>query len=240
MRLLLTNDDGIDAPGLEALARAAEGLAELVIVAPTQERSGCSHAATTHAPLRLEQRGPNRYALDGTPADCVRVALHRLEEPFDAVLAGINSGGNLGVDVFHSGTVAAVREGAIHGLPGIAVSRYRSRSLEAVDWERATEWTRPLLRDLLGRFERETAMWNINLPCLPAEAEQPGNGSLRSGHLATRRDVPRAGRAVALRGVYAERPRIEGRDVDVCFRADCADEVGVDSVSIGQALIMPG
>ncbi|MEZ5363999.1 MAG: 5'/3'-nucleotidase SurE [Bryobacterales bacterium] len=217
MRLLLTNDDGIDAPGLEALARAAEGLAELVIVAPTQERSGCSHAATTHAPLRLEQRGPNRYALDGTPADCVRVALHRLEEPFDAVLAGINSGGNLGVDVFHSGTVAAVREGAIHGLPGIAVSRYRSRSLEAVDWERATEWTRPLLRDLLGRFERETAMWNINLPCLPAEAEQPETA---------RCDLDISPLGVTFReqegllhyaGVYAERPRIEGRDVDVCF-----------------------
>ncbi|MCB1020721.1 MAG: 5'/3'-nucleotidase SurE [Bryobacterales bacterium] len=217
MRLLLTNDDGIDAPGLEALARAAEGLAELVVVAPTSERSGCSHSATTHAPLKLEQRGPNRYALDGTPADCVRVALHRLGEPFDAVLAGINSGGNLGVDVFHSGTVAAVREGAIHGLPGIAVSRYRSRSLEPADWLRAAEWTRPLLADLLDRFERETVIWNINLPCLAATADAPQTARCELDVSPLGVEFREEEGLLHYAGVYAERPRIEGRDVDVCF-----------------------
>ena len=217
MRFLLTNDDGIDAPGLEALAQAAGGLGEILVVAPLEEQSGCSHAATTASPLELRRTGPSRYAVNGTPADCVRVALHRFSGLFDVVLAGINSGGNLGVDVFHSGTVAAVREGLIHGVPGIAVSRYRSRTLDEADWRRAAEWARPVLERLLAQGLEQGTMWNINLPCVTADAPSPESACC---------DLDVSPLGVAFReedgklhycGEYRKRPRMAGRDVDVCF-----------------------
>src|SRR5262245_36371129 len=104
MKLLLTNDDGIDAPGLGALLAAAAGVGEPVVVAPLDAHSGCSHRVTTHGPIRVERRGPGRFAVAGTPADCVRVGLHDLAPDAGWVLAGINAGGNLGADVWHSGT----------------------------------------------------------------------------------------------------------------------------------------
>lgn len=217
MRFLLTNDDGIDAPGLEALARAVDGAGEIVVVAPLEEQSGCSHATTTHAPLELEQRGERRYALNGTPADCVRVALHRFGGELDVVLAGINSGGNLGVDVYHSGTVAAVREGLIHGLPGIAVSRYRSRALDETDWRRAAEWARPVLAGLLERPFEPGVMWNVNLPCLPPDAPEPA--AVRCGLDVSPLGVKFREQNGLLHyaGEYYKRPREVGRDIDVCF-----------------------
>src|SRR5262249_28696264 len=106
MRLLLTNDDGIAADGLAALEAAARPRGELTVAPPLHVCSGCGHRVTTGTPLRVEEHGPGRFAVDGTPADCVRVALHALGGGFDFVLSGINAGGNLGADVFHSGTVA--------------------------------------------------------------------------------------------------------------------------------------
>src|SRR5262245_16337136 len=103
MRFLLSNDDGVDAPGLQALFHAAARIGEPVVVAPTEALSGCSHRVTTSGPLRLVRRGPDRYAVDGTPADCVRVALHQVVRDRVWILSGINAGGNLGVDVYHSG-----------------------------------------------------------------------------------------------------------------------------------------
>src|SRR2546423_933778 len=143
MKLLLTNDDGIDAPGLAALADAADGLGEIAIVAPVQAHSGCSHRVTTQEPIAVETRDDRRAAVHGTPADCVRVALHRYYPGFDWVLAGINSGGNLGADVYLSGTVSAVREAVLHGRPGIAFSCYKRRELD-FDWPRAARWVRRL------------------------------------------------------------------------------------------------
>jgi 5'-nucleotidase len=125
--LLLTNDDGIDAPGIAALAEAVEGLGVRKVVAPFGPYSGCGHVVTTHKPLVVTTRPDGRHAVEGTPADCVRLALHHLEPAFDWVVSGINAGGNLGTDVHHSGTVAAVREAVIHGRPGIAVSQYMAR-----------------------------------------------------------------------------------------------------------------
>src|SRR5947209_1509937 len=169
MRLLLTNDDGIAAPGIEALFQAAVQLGEPVVVAPTDALSGCSHRVTTDGPIRIRDEGPGRYAVDGTPADCVRVALHRLVPDAAWVLSGINAGGNLGADVHYSGTVAAVREAVLHGWPGIAVSQYRKRALP-FDWRRATAWTVAVLRDLLQRPWTPGTLWNINLPHLEREA----------------------------------------------------------------------
>src|SRR5204862_6181773 len=110
MRLLLTNDDGILAPGLQALLETARQLGDPLVVAPVEAQSGCSHRVTTDGPLSVERREPGRYAIDGTPADCVRVGLHRLAPDSAWVLSGINAGGNLGAAVWHSGTVAAARE----------------------------------------------------------------------------------------------------------------------------------
>src|SRR5215217_6363490 len=123
MRLLCTNDDGILAQGLETLVRAAETLGEVHVVAPDREQSATSHSLTLHHPLRPVSRGPRRWQVDGTPTDCVMLALEALmpEKP-DWVLSGINHGQNMGEDVLYSGTVAAAMEGLSLGIPAIAVS----------------------------------------------------------------------------------------------------------------------
>src|SRR4051794_151318 len=105
MKFLLSNDDGIDAPGLQALLGAATALGEPVVVAPSGPQSGVSHAVTYEGALRVEGRGAGRFAVFGTPADCARVGLHRLVPEAKWVLSGINQGGNLGADVYYSGTV---------------------------------------------------------------------------------------------------------------------------------------
>src|SRR5262245_34502298 len=115
MLFLLTNDDGYDAPGLAALAEAADLFAPSATVAPLSNWSVCAHRVTTDKPLRIEHRGEQSWAIDGTPADCVRLAMVKLAPAFDWCLSGLNHGGNLGADVYHSGTVAAVREAVLHG-----------------------------------------------------------------------------------------------------------------------------
>src|SRR6516225_1924016 len=172
MRILLTNDDGIDAPGLEALHKAAVELGDPVVIAPVARLSGCSHRVTTDEPIRLKERGPGRFAIEGTPADCVRIGLHGVATDTTWVLAGINHGGNLGADVWHSGTVAAVREAVLHGLPGIAVSHYIKRDLP-LDWARAAHWTVAVLRELLQRPITPGGFWNVNLPHLEPHAQLP-------------------------------------------------------------------
>lgn len=215
-RLLLTNDDGIDAPGLAALAVATARFGEAATVAPLRAHSGCSHKVTTDVPVAVEDRGPGRFAVDGTPADCTRLGLHHLAGPVDWVIAGINAGANLGVDVHHSGTVAAVREGVIHGIPGIAVSHYITRS-RAIDWDRAARWTGRVLALLLDRPIPAETFWNVNLPHAGPEVEEAEVVFCRvdpSPHpLAYRVEAGSA----AYAGRYPDRPRRPGWDVDVCF-----------------------
>ena len=135
MKLLLTNDDGVDVPGLEALLRAARTLGhDPVVIAPATHQSWCSHTITAHRGVRVEQRADHRFAVHGTPADCVRMGLLRLAPDAKWVLSGINHGANLGADVYYSGTVAAVREAVLHGWPGVALSHYRRRGVELDDW----------------------------------------------------------------------------------------------------------
>jgi 5'-nucleotidase len=217
MHLLLTNDDGIDAPGLAALEAAVRGLEGSVsIVAPLSVHSGCAHRVTTDGPIRVAERGPGRFAVEGTPADCVRVALHGLTAAPDWVLAGVNAGGNLGADVYHSGTVAAVREAVLHGRAGIALSQSHRRGLP-VDWERSARWAASLLRDLMARPWRPGTFWNVNFPHLepgrpdppvvfcPLEpAPLPLSFRLQDGQF-------------HYDGDYHSRQRRPGTDVDVCF-----------------------
>ena len=216
MKFLLTNDDGIDAPGLAALAAAAAGLGDLTWVAPDSHLSGCGHRVTTDCPIVLTRRDDRRWAIDGTPADCVRVGLYHVAPDTAWVLSGLNQGGNLGADVYHSGTVAAVREAALHGKPGIALSHYRKRNRD-IDWARASRWVTRVLKELLPRPLDPGAFWNVNLPHL-----EPGDPDPRLV------DCPLEGGSlpIAFRdeggrlhycGNYHERSRRAGTDVDVCF-----------------------
>jgi 5'/3'-nucleotidase len=126
-RILITNDDGVKSPGVFELARALSRLGEVTIVAPHLEASAIGHALTLRRPLRVEQVGANVYEVDGTPTDCVNIAFTRiLDTPPDVILSGINKGYNLGDDVTYSGTVAGAMEGALLGIPSIAVSLERS------------------------------------------------------------------------------------------------------------------
>src|SRR5215467_5212135 len=121
--VLCSNDDGIDAPHLEALAGRIEEFADVLVVAPERQRSAASHAITLHKPLRLVEVRPRRFALSGTPVDCVYLAMLKLVDRAPAVVvSGVNDGYNLGSDVFYSGTVAAAVEGALRGAAGIACS----------------------------------------------------------------------------------------------------------------------
>ncbi|MBC7817459.1 MAG: 5'/3'-nucleotidase SurE, partial [Planctomycetaceae bacterium] len=122
MKFLLTNDDGIDAPGLRLLAEIAREFGEVIVVAPDGVRSGCGHQVTNDRPLALTNVRPGEFACDGTPADCARLGLKHIAADVDWVLSGVNDGGNLGIDVYMSGTVAAVREAVLLGKPGIALS----------------------------------------------------------------------------------------------------------------------
>ena len=123
MTLILTNDDGIDAPGIRALLKAVEGQ-KVIVAAPVDHLSGCGHQVTTTKAINVHRRSVTEYAIAGTPADCTRIALSNLCPEAKFVLSGINAGGNMGADVYISGTVAAVREAAFHGVSGIAVSHY--------------------------------------------------------------------------------------------------------------------
>ena len=122
MKILLTNDDGIDAEGLKCLRHAVGG--DVWIVAPGEEASECGHRITTRRPLKLEQRRDREWAVFGSPADCVRVAVKYLfpSMAFDWVFSGVNQGGNLGVDIYYSGTVAAAMEGYLLNIPSFAIS----------------------------------------------------------------------------------------------------------------------
>jgi 5'-nucleotidase len=167
MRLLITNDDGILALGLECLYAAAEPLGEVTVVAPDREQSATSHSLTLHHPLRPIPRGTRRWQVDGTPTDCVMLAIEALmpERP-DFVLSGINHGQNMGEDVLYSGTVAAAMEGLALGVPSIAIS-FAGGDLRA-DVTRLREQVKvltPLLKHLtsLPQFPRNT-LFNVNLP----------------------------------------------------------------------------
>lgn len=217
MRIVLTNDDGIDAPGLAALAAAAGRLGgEAVIVAPLEPHSGCGHRVTTDRPLRVVESGPGRFAVAGTPADCVRLALAELAPDAAVVLSGINAGGNLGVDVHHSGTVAAAREAALHGRVAVAASQYHRRGT-VIDWNRAADWLAGVLAGLPLAAPRPGEFWNVNFPDLPAAAPPPAvvECALDASPFTLAYRATDGGWHYDCR--YHERPRAAGGDVEVCF-----------------------
>ncbi len=216
--LLLTNDDGVEAPGLSALLAATEGLGTRRVVAPSGAYSGCGHVVTTHKSIPINRLADGRWAVDGSPPDCVRVAIDHLVPNFSWVISGINAGGNLGMDVNHSGTVAAVREAVTHGRPGVAVSHYIARD-RSIDWPRAGRWAHGVLGRLLDRPWEPGTFWNVNLPHPGPDAPDPDVVfcALDPSPLPLAYRVERDGRSARYCGDYQSRARVPGQDVDVCF-----------------------
>ena len=162
--ILVSNDDGIHSEGIKALARALKRVGEVFIVAPDRERSAASHSLTLHRPLRVEKIGPNAYAIDGTPTDCINLAVNGiLKKRPDLVVSGINKGGNLGDDVTYSGTVSAAMEGTLLGIPSFAISLV-SISRDNFDFKNAARFAARLARFILkNRLPKDTLL-NINVP----------------------------------------------------------------------------
>ncbi len=168
-RALISNDDGIHSPGLAALERAAAAAGfETYVVAPDREQSASSHALTMHRPLRVAKAGERRWVVDGTPTDCVNLALCSIlkETPPDMVFSGINLGPNLGDDVTYSGTVACAFEGTLLGVPSIAFSldfRRDDPPAEEAWAETEAAVVKVILFATANPFPRET-LWNVNFP----------------------------------------------------------------------------
>lgn len=196
--------------------------ATYTIVAPNIERSQCGHRVTTHETLIVKQRDEHHYSVVGTPADCVRIALFGLKLRPDYVLSGINAGGNMGQDIVISGTVAAAREAAYHGLPAMALSHYLISKL-GVDWPRMSRWTKQILEELLPQTLHDGEYWNVGFPHLP-----PGDLLLpervltmpcRSPLNVSYKAIPLGDDSTAYQYTarYADRPADATSDVAVCF-----------------------
>jgi 5'/3'-nucleotidase len=161
--ILVSNDDGIHAPGLAALAAALEAVGRVYVVAPDRERSAVGHALTLHRPLRVESLGRHRFAVNGTPSDCVNLAvLGMLPVRPDVVVAGINEGSNLGDDVTYSGTVSAAMEGCLLGVPSMAVSLVEGG--ESTDYRPTARAAAELTRMVLALRPGGAMLLNVNVP----------------------------------------------------------------------------
>src|SRR5687767_10895657 len=165
MRILVSNYDGVDAPGIVAVASRLAREHEVWVVAPQSERSAQSHSLTMHKPLRILPRGERVWAVSGTPADCIYLGLHHLlgARP-DVVVSGINRGSNLGTDVHYSGTVAAAREACLHGYPAIAISLHRDSADPVDHWDTAADIAARVVAALANDPLPPRVFLNVNVP----------------------------------------------------------------------------
>ena len=208
--VLCSNDDGIDAPHLNALAALIEDFAEVLVVAPERQRSAASHAITLHKPLRLTEVGPRRFALSGTPVDCVYLGILKLADRLPAVVvSGVNDGYNLGSDVFYSGTVAAAVEGALRGAARIACSL----APRAEDPHRAIRFAAAVVRAAVAEPMPAGTVLNVNMPRTPSERYQWTvlGRRLYADDVAERRD-PRGRPYYWVGGGPAGHDQVEGTD----------------------------
>lgn len=167
MDFLITNDDGIIAPGIALLAEACQEVARCTVVAPDREQSGTSHSLTLHRPLRPARRPDGSFQVDGTPTDCVLLALGALLDAAPSfVFSGVNHGPNMGEDVLYSGTVSAAMEAVTLGVPGVAIS-FAGHDLEALGTYRARLTS--LVRQIVATPIPREMILNINLPPIPAD-----------------------------------------------------------------------
>ncbi len=175
MRILLTNDDGVHAPGLKVLEEIARRFSDDIwIVAPSEEQSGAGHSLTLTRPLRIRQHGERHYSVTGTPTDAVMMAVGHLMKDArpDLILSGVNRGANLAEDVTYSGTVAAAMEGAISGIKSIALSQVYAREGmgDAVPFAAATAWGEQVLRPLIAMPASPRLLFNVNFPAIDPAA----------------------------------------------------------------------
>ena len=183
MKILVSNDDGYLATGINALSAALEQIADVVVVAPDRNRSAASNSLTLHDPLRVSKSGDNRYRVNGTPSDCVHLALTGfLEDEPDLVVSGINHGANLGDDVIYSGTVAAAMEGRFLGFPSIAVSLVGP---EQKHFDTAARVAAELVQRLSRRTLPSDFILNVNVPDRPYD-ELTGMKVTRLGFVTSR------------------------------------------------------
>lgn len=165
VRILVTNDDGVMSPGLQALAERLQDLGQVWVVAPDRERTAVAHGVTLHKPLRIHEVGKRRATVNGTPVDCVNLALAKImPHPPTVVVSGINKGVNLGDDVMYSGTVSAAREGAILGVPSIAVSQ---EGEERFRFEVGALYAKRVVSLVVSRGLPPETILNVNIPDCP-------------------------------------------------------------------------
>jgi 5'-nucleotidase len=215
-RFVLTNDDGFDAPGLAALRRELLPLGPVLVVAPRQSQSGVGHRVTTRTPIHLRREEADLYSVDGTPADCARIALTHLAPQAQWLVAGINAGANLGSDIYGSGTVAAAREAAILGRPALAISQYISPR-GTIAWEISGPLAGHLVRRVLAEPCGPGEYWNANLPHPLSRGELPAIVTCPPDPHPHQFRFRQEGEHLLYQGVIHDRPRAAEHDVAVCF-----------------------
>jgi 5'-nucleotidase len=229
MRILLCNDDGIHAPGFKVLQRIARKLSDDIwIVAPESEQSAASHALTLHVPLRLRKISTRRYAVNGTPTDCIFLAFNKVlkGEPPDLVLSGVNRGENMGEDVTYSGTVAAAMEATLLGVPAIALSQSYERNRGRVSWKTAEHWAPTVVQKLLKAGWPRDVLINVNFPDYPpkevAGLEVAAQGRHKMGDLLEERIDLRGNPYYWLRDIREDISGKPGSDLDAINRGAIA------------------
>ena len=231
MKIILTNDDGIEAPGLEALFQIFRVVSTSIIVAPEQPQSGISHSVTTRSPIRINRLDKNRFSVGGTPADCARIAVKEIAPDAAWLISGINPGANLGSDVYQSGTVAAAREAAILGYRAIAASQYIAKDCQ-IDWDITKDHAQSVLYMLLDKDPSRGCFWNVNLPHPLLADVEPGVEFCRLDILPHKYNYRKKGNDYIYEGTIHGRPREPGKDVDVCFSGN----VSISQLAIQTAI----
>lgn len=224
LRILISNDDGINAPGIKVLERIARTLSKDVwVVAPETEQSAAGHSLTIRRPLRVRKVSSRRYAVDGTPTDAVLLGVNHVlkaKKPH-LVLSGINRGSNLGEDVTYSGTVAAAMEGTILGIPAIALSQFINHP-HPVKWGTAEHWAPQVIRRLLAKGWSRNVLINVNFPDVIASSvsgvEITRQGKRKIGDDIMERKDPRGEPYVWIGAQRAEERSIPGTDIEAVCR----------------------
>jgi 5'-nucleotidase len=223
-RILVSNDDGIDSPGIKLLERVAKSLSDDVwVVAPASEQSAVAHSLTVRRPLRLRKLSRRRYSVDGTPTDSVLLGVRRLLKDKKPVLllSGINRGANLGEDVTYSGTVAAAMEGTLLGIPSIAFSQ-QTNGDAPVKWSTAEQWAGPLIRKLAAAGWPRNVLINVNFPDLlhdkVAGVTVAKQGKRKIGDELVERVDPRGEPYYWIGGQRLEDRGLAGTDLEAVYR----------------------
>ena len=234
-RILISNDDGIDAPGIRVLEEIAGTLSDDVwVVAPESEQSAVAHSLTIRRPLRLRQVSERHYSVDGTPTDSVLLGVRQLlrDKKPDLVLSGINRGSNLGDDVTYSGTVAAAMEGTLLGIPSIALSQHIVGD-GPIKWDTARHWAPDIIRRAVAAGWTANVLLNVNFPDLPADQVSgvaiTSQGKRKIGDELVERVDPRGQPYYWVGGQRLEDPGVAGSDLEAVYSGRVAvTPLGVD------------